>query len=114
MTNPKRGELKLKLGQKTYDCKVSMDTIMRVEANTGRGILKIANGLQDADLSAQDMVSIITPILRSSGADLKDKDVQKLIWEAGFAEGIRLVAEVIVFIIGDGDNAEEGKEMAAE
>lgn len=84
---------------------------MRIESNTGRGILKIATGLQDADLSASDMVSILTPVLRTSGADLKDKDVSKLIWEAGFSEGVKCIAEIIVFIIG---NDEEGKEVAAE
>jgi len=82
---------------------------MRIEANAGRGILKIANGLQDADLSAADMVSILTPVIRSSGTDVKDRDVQKMIWDAGFSEGIRAVAEVIVHIIG----GDEGNEMEA-
>ncbi len=109
MTNPKRGELNLSLGDQTFLCKVSMDTIMRIEANAGRGILKIANGLQDADLSAADMVSILTPVIRSSGTDVKDRDVQKMIWDAGFSEGIRAVAEVIVHIIG----GDEGNEMEA-
>ena len=109
MTNPKRGELRLSLGKQTYNCKVSMDTIMRIETNTGRGILKIASGLQDADLSALDMIGILTPVIRSSGKDVKDKDVQSLIWDAGFSEGIRAVAEVIVHIIGD----DEGNEAEA-
>lgn len=109
MTNPKRGELKLSLGNQTYNCKISMDTIMRIEQNCGRGILKIASGLQDADFSATDMVSILTPVIRTSGTDVKDRDVQKLIWEAGFTEGIRLVAEIIVHILGD----EEGNAIAA-
>jgi hypothetical protein len=82
---------------------------MRIEGNAGRGILKIANGLQDADLSAADMVSILTPVIRSSGTDVKDRDVQKMIWDAGFSEGIRAVAEVIVHIIG----GDEGNEMEA-
>jgi len=86
-----------------------MDTILRIETNTGRGILKIANGLQDADLSAQDMVGILTPVIRSSGADVKDRDVEKLIWEAGFTNGIKAVAEVIVHILG----GDEGNVMEA-
>jgi len=103
MSNPKRGEIKVSLGEKTYDCKINMDTIMRIEQNCGRGILTIANGLSKAEMSTQDMVSIMTPVLRSSGEDLKDKDVGKIIWEAGLTEGLRVIAEVVAFIIGGED-----------
>lgn len=80
-----------------------MDTIMRIEQNCGRGILTIANGLSKAEMSTQDMVSIMTPVLRSSGEDLKDRDVGKIIWEAGLTEGLRVIAEVVAFIIGGED-----------
>lgn len=76
---------------------------MRIEQNCGRGILTIANGLSKAEMSTQDMVSIMTPVLRSSGEDLKDKDVGKIIWEAGLTEGLRVIAEVVAFIIGGED-----------
>ena len=88
-----------------------MDVIMRIETNVGRGILKIAQGLQDAEMSAAEMISILTPVLRSSGADLKDREVGNIIWDAGFAEGLRVIAEIIVSIIGGDDN--EGNELKA-
>ena len=84
---------------------------MRIEQNCGRGILTIANGLSKAEMSAQDMIAILTPILRSSGEDLKDRDVGRIIWEAGITEGLRVIAEVIAFIIGGDDN--EGNVVAA-
>lgn len=84
---------------------------MRIEQNCGRGILTIANGLSKAEMSAQDMIAILTPILRSSGEDLKDRDVGRIIWEAGITEGLRAIAEVIAFIIGGDDN--EGNVVAA-
>ena len=83
---------------------------MRIEQNCGRGILTIANGLSKAEMSTQDMVSIMTPVLRSSGEDLKDKDVGKIIWEAGLTEGLRVIAEVVAFIIGGED---QGNVVAA-
>ena len=82
---------------------------MRIETNLGKGVLKIAQELQNAEMSATQMVSILTPVLRSSGADLKDKDVANLIWDAGFAQGLKIIAEVIIFIIGAGDD--EGNEL---
>lgn len=72
---------------------------MRIEASIGKGILKVAQGLSESEMSATEMVAILTPILRSSGKDLKDKDVANIIWDAGFAEGLKAVAEVIAFII---------------
>lgn len=111
MQNPKRGEMTLDLGGKTYNCKITMDVIMRIEAGLGKGILKVAQGLQEADMSATEMVTILTPVLRSSGANVKDNEVGRLIWDAGFAEGLRCVAEVITFIIGGGDD--EGNELKA-
>ena len=83
---------------------------MRIEQNCGRGILTIANGLSKAEMSTQDMVSIMTPVLRSSGEDLKDNDVGKIIWEAGLTEGLRVIAEVVAFIIGGED---QGNVVAA-
>ena len=111
MSNPKRGELSLTMGSETYHCKLNMDTIMRMEQNCGRGILTIANGLSKAEMSASDMIAILTPVLRSRGLDLKDRDVGKLIFEAGFTEGLRCIAEVIAFLIG---GEEEGNVEAAE
>lgn len=113
MTNPKRGELKLSLGGKTYQCKLNMDVLMRIEQNLGGSLLKLANQMQDADISGFQMVSILTPVLRSSGADLKDADVKKVIWDAGVTASITAVAEIIAFIVG-GDQDEVGNEQAGE
>lgn len=77
---------------------------MRIEAALGRGVLKVAQDMQEADMSATDMITILTPILRSTGKDLNDKDVGNIIWEQGFAEALRAVAEVMAFILTSGSN----------
>ena len=84
---------------------------MRIEANSGKGILKIAQGMQDSDLTMAHMIGILTPALRSSGADVKDRDVGHLIWEAGIADALKCTAELVTFIITGGN--EEGNEQAA-
>lgn len=112
MENPKRGEIALDIGGETYNCKITMDVIMRIETSLGKGILKVAQGLQEADISATEMVAFLTPVLRSGGRDLKEKDVGELIWKAGFAEGLKALAEVIAFVISGGDS-EEGNELKA-
>lgn len=86
---------------------------MRIEASIGKGILKVAQGLSEGEMSATEMIAILTPILRSSGKDLKDKDVSNIVWDAGFAEGLKAVAEVIAFVIG-GAGGNEGNEVGME
>jgi hypothetical protein len=111
VTNPKRGELRLEMAGQTFNCKINMDVIMRMEVGIGKSILKLANTLQGGDMTTADMVAFLTPVLRSSGDDLKDKDVQKLVWEAGLTGSLTAVAEVITFIITGNDN--EGNEQEA-
>ena len=112
MTNPKRGEMSLEIGEKQFKVKITMDTLMRIETAIGKGILKVAQGLSVGEMSATEMVAILTPILRSGGKDLKEKDVANIIWEAGFAEGLKAVAEVIAFVIGGNEGNEAEAEIA--
>jgi hypothetical protein len=76
---------------------------MRIETSVGKGILKIAQGLSEGDVSATSMVAILTPILRTTGKDYSEKEVSAIIWENGFAEGLKAVAEVIAYIISGGN-----------
>jgi hypothetical protein len=103
MTNPKRGEMQLNLGSQKFQCKINMDVMMRIETNIGGSLLKLANNMQAADISASQMVAVLTPVIRSSGEDVKDADVKKIIWEAGVADGLKAVAEVIAFIVSGGE-----------
>jgi hypothetical protein len=111
--NPKRGELTINLGSKSYKCKLNMDVLMRIEQNLGGSLLKLANKMQDADISGFQIVSILTPVIRSSGADVKDADVKKIVWDAGVTSSITAVAQIIAFIVG-GDEEEVGNEEAGE
>jgi len=111
MTNPKRGELSLQLGTTTYKCKLNLDTMMRIEQNIGGSLLKLASKMQDADISAAQVVAILTPVIRSSGKDVKDHDVKKIIWEVGITDAIKAVAEIIAFIVGVEEGQDEGNDL---
>lgn len=84
---------------------------MRIETAIGKSIIKLANTMQDGDMTALEMVAFLTPVLRSSGTDVKDRDVQKIIWEAGITNAMMAVAEVITFIVAGNDD--EGNEVEA-
>ena len=112
MSNPKRGELEIVLGEKKYKGKVTLDVIMRIERQMGKGIVKVAQSLSEADITTEEMISIITPVVRGGGNDVKESDIKKDIWEAGLAEGIKVCSEIIAQTLGAGGN--EGNEEQAE
>lgn len=86
---------------------------MRIETNIGGALLKLANNMQSADISAAQIIQVLTPVIRSSGEDVKDADVKRIVWDAGIAEGLRAVAEVIAFIVSGGEAVVEGNDLEA-
>lgn len=112
MLNPQRGELKISLGEKTYNGRVTLDTLMRIESGLGMGLVKIAQKLQEGDLRVNELLSIITPIIRAGGNSVDQKEVGEVLWAAGLAEGMRVAGEIIAYALTAG--GEPGKVVAAE
>ena len=112
MTNPKRGELTISLSNQEFHCKVTMDVMMRIETAMNKSVIKIANTMQEGDLTALQMVAFLVPVLRSSGKDIKDKQVQELVWNNGITDTMLTIAQVITFII-TGDDGDEGNDERA-
>lgn len=83
---------------------MTLDVVMRIERQLGKGIVKIAQRLSEADISVTDILTIITPVIRAGGNDIKEKDLQPIIWEAGLTEGIRVCGEVIAIALGHEEN----------
>jgi len=102
--NPKRGELQIVLGETKYQGRVTLDVVMRIERQMGRGIVKIAQAMSNADISVSDILTILTPVIRAGGNDVKEKDLHSVIWEAGLTEGIRVCGEVIAIALGHEDD----------
>jgi hypothetical protein len=112
MSNPKRGELEIVLGEKKYKGKVTLDVIMRIERQMGKGIVKVAQSLSEADITTEEIIAIITPVVRGGGNDIKEADIKKDVWEAGLADGIRVCGEIIAQTLGAGE-VEGNEEQAA-
>ena len=61
MTNPNRGEMLITLGEKTWNSRVTMDGLARIEAFCGYGIIKILGKLTEGDLTTTEICGIIHP-----------------------------------------------------
>ena len=112
MSNPKRGELEIVLGEKKYKARVTLDVAMRIEQSCGMGIVKVTQALSEGSLTTSQMIAIITPVIRAGGNDISDKQVGEVIWSAGVASGITAVGSVLTSIVSSG--GDEGNEEQAE
>lgn len=112
MTNPKRGEMTIKLGEKTWNSRVTMDGLAKIEHACGCGIMKVLGRLTEADVTTTEICQILLPVVRAGGNDVTLKDIQSAVWDAGLTEGMKAVGEVLTTaLMPDGDQS--GNEEAA-
>ena len=110
MTNPKKGEMKISLGEKTWNSRVTMDGLAKIEDACGTGILKVLQKLSDGDLTTSQMCNILLPIIRSGGNDVNMKDIQSSVWDAGLADAMKAVGEILSVSLGGGQDEGNLKE----
>lgn len=113
MTNPKRGELEINLGQQKYKARVTMDGIARIESACNCGIVKVLNKLSDGDMTTVEICNVLLPIIRAGGNDIQIKDVQSAVWDAGLAEGMKAVGDILSVALNGGQSSGNEKEAAA-
>ena len=94
-TNPRRGEISITLGDKTFKGRVTLDAMMRIETSLQLGIVKIAQRLSDGDMTLLEIGSVLTPVIRGGNNDITEQEIMKLVWQSGMMEGMRIVGEII-------------------
>jgi len=108
--NRKRGEMTLDLGGKTYKARVTLDAIMKIETACGVGIVKVLSNLTEGTLTTTQVCETILPVIRGGGNDLNIKDVQEIVWQAGLANSMRAVGEILaIALMGGQDEGNEEK-----
>jgi len=89
---------------------------MRIESAVGISLVKIAYKLADGELTLTQIISVLTPALRGGGLNVTNDEVAKMVYEAGYAEGLKVVGELISNILqghqtdddtGDAEKKEE-------
>lgn len=106
--------MQLSLGDQTWTARVTMDGIARIEAACDTGIVKILGRLTDGDLTTTEICNILHPIIKGGGNDVSMKDVQNAVWNAGLAEAMKAVGEIIGVSLGGGDEEGSGKKGAKQ
>ena len=109
MANPLRGQIKVSLGGKDYNVRLTIDSLMQIESVLDKGIIKVANDMSQGDVRLRDLQAILLPALRGGGNDFQDKEVAKIIGEAGIVEATRVVANLLAESLTD--NSDEDSEV---
>ena len=109
MANKLKGEITLKLGEKDYKARLTIDAIMQIEDACGCGIIKLATKMGEADIRMSEIVNVLTPTLRGGGNDVQQKDVLKIIEDVGIVKATYTVANLLTKSLTD-DSEEETDE----
>jgi hypothetical protein len=102
-----KGEITIKLANKEYKTRLTIDAIIKIEAALDKGILNITQHLSDADIRVHELVVILTHALRGGGNNIKEKDVMKLVGDAGLVPSCQAVAELLTSTLVSKDDSEK-------
>jgi len=109
MTNPLKGQITIKLGGTDYQCRLTVDSIIKIETELDKGILQITQRLSDADIRMKDLAVVLLYALRGGGNNLQQKDVHGIIQSTGLINCCAAVANLLVSTLNDESEETETK-----
>lgn len=109
MANPMKGQIKVKLGDKEYNARLTIDAIMQIEDAVGCGIIKLATKMADADIRMSDVVTVLLHALRGGGKDLQESDIKKIVQNTGIVESTAAMSTLIAQSLSSDSEEKEGK-----
>ncbi len=104
MANHLRGEIDIKLGEETFNCKLNFDSLVRIETNLGTPILKLANKIANADILITEINFILFTAIKGGGKNLSEKDISDIVFKVGFVDAIKACGEILANALSVGEN----------
>ena len=100
ITNPLKGEQSLRL-DKDYKCRLTIDALIKIEEELGKGIIKATTDIANADVLLKDLVVVLKYALRGGGNDLQDAEIKKIIANIGLIKASTVVATLLAKSLSD-------------
>jgi ribosomal protein L7/L12 len=114
MANKNRGEVEVELGDQTYPTRLNLDGISRIENDLNMSIVQAAQRLSEGAMQIDQLTVILNRALKGGGNKVEVKDVKKIIWDAGLAEAMKAVGEILSGVLGVSDeDDDEGNALGA-
>ena len=114
MTNPLKGQIEVTLGSQTYKCRLTIDSLVRIEDELDTGILELAQNIAQAKVRIRTLLVVLRHALRGGGNDFDDKKVGQIISDIGIVSASTEVAKLLVSTLNDNDSDEEDKKKDIE
>ena len=114
MTNPFRGELEVNLGNKKYKTRMTVDSLIRLETSLNQSIVQLTQKLSEGHLSFTELSFIIQSALKGGGNDIKENEINQLIYQSGITEGMRVCGELLANVLQGGQRETEKKQEEQE
>ncbi|OUW99069.1 MAG: hypothetical protein CBD88_01225 [Flavobacteriales bacterium TMED228] len=112
--NPLKGETQITLGSEDYTCRLTIDSLMKIEDEIGMGIIKLVSKLStEMDMPIKHQLSILYHALRGGGNDLTQKQVKQLVTENGLIKTTQVILVMLTSTLNDEDDGEKKEEGAA-
>ena len=112
--NPLKGETQITLGSEDYTCRLTIDSLMKIEDEIGMGIIKLVSKLStEMDMPIKQQLSILYHALRGGGNDLTQKQVKQLVTENGLIKTTQVILMMLTSTLNDEDDGEKKEEGAA-
>lgn len=105
--NPLKGEILIKLADKEYKARLTVDSIIRIEDELNEGILQVAQKISVADVRIKTLQIILKYALRGGGNDLQAQDINRIIANTGIVPIAAEVTKMLVAVLQDDSNESE-------
>ena len=114
MTNPLKGQIEVTLGSKTYKCRLTIDSLVKIEDELDQGILELAQNISQAKVRIKTLLVVLRYALRGGGNDFDEKKVGQIISDIGIVVASTEVAKLLVATLNNNDSDEEDKKKELE
>ena len=112
MANPLKGEIDIELSGKSYRCRLTVDSIIRIEDELDASIIELAIKISQAKAKMKELATVLKYALRNGGNDIDDNEVKKLIFDNGIDALSTIVANIITLTLSDPSEKSKGKPQA--
>ena len=114
MTNPLKGQIEVTLGSETYKCRLTIDSLVKIEDELDQGILELAQNISQAKVRIRTLLVVLRYALRGGGNDFDEKQVGQIISNIGIVTASTEVAKLLVATLNDNDSDEDDKKKELE
>jgi hypothetical protein len=107
MTNPLKGEIEIELGGETFKCRLTIDSLVKIEDELDKGILELATDISQAKVRLKVLLVVLRYALRGGGNDFDDRKMKQIITDTGIISASAVVAQLLSDSLSDPEEKEE-------